>query len=316
MTTSTPDRAPDGAEGREMEFPRRIRMDRWAPAEHAIHEAVEAVERTGADVRLTRAVMLLQEARTLVADFVDDDEAPAPQLQVRDRPRCALCMAAIPLETLAAGKGMLGGAEFICEDCADTAEGWEYVERVADALAPAPQDAPGLDAGLRSELLVFLATVGASTPDDHPWVTTARRLANRVQALSSPVEATERPAQGEEREAARACPVCGGRGSVGLGFYGDRIAHVTSSAAPALETCRTCQGTTVFPPYRAPASDSAVGEELRDAMERVVRAAIRACEKAEGYQPGDLTFWEVPVQQLVDDALRALAARPHPERRE
>lgn len=48
-----------------------------------------------------------------------------------DRPRCGLCRTAIPLETLAAGKGMLGGNAFICEDCADTAEGWEYVQKTA-----------------------------------------------------------------------------------------------------------------------------------------------------------------------------------------
>jgi 8-oxo-dGTP pyrophosphatase MutT (NUDIX family) len=48
-----------------------------------------------------------------------------------DRPRCGLCRTAIPLDVLAAGKGMLGGNAFICEDCADTAEGWELVEKMA-----------------------------------------------------------------------------------------------------------------------------------------------------------------------------------------
>jgi hypothetical protein len=54
-----------------MEIPRRIRMDQWTPAEHAIQAAVDAVEVMGADERLTRAVVLLAEARRAVADFVD-----------------------------------------------------------------------------------------------------------------------------------------------------------------------------------------------------------------------------------------------------
>lgn len=62
-------------------FPRRICMDEWTPAELAIHEAVQAVEEAGADVRLTRAVILLQRARESVADYVDGaprDEGGAP----------------------------------------------------------------------------------------------------------------------------------------------------------------------------------------------------------------------------------------------
>jgi hypothetical protein len=54
-------------------FPRRARVDKWVPAELAIAAAVEAVEATGADVRLTDAVVLLQAARASVADFVDGD---------------------------------------------------------------------------------------------------------------------------------------------------------------------------------------------------------------------------------------------------
>lgn len=53
------------------EPPRRIRIDQLTPAELAIYEAVQAVERAGADVRLTEAVILLQRARDRVADFVD-----------------------------------------------------------------------------------------------------------------------------------------------------------------------------------------------------------------------------------------------------
>jgi hypothetical protein len=53
------------------QFPRRNRMDLWTPAEKAIQEAVNEVEKAGADVRLTDAVILLQQAKNKVADFVD-----------------------------------------------------------------------------------------------------------------------------------------------------------------------------------------------------------------------------------------------------
>ena len=53
------------------EPPRRCRLDLITPAELAIVEAVKAVEKAGADVRLTEAVVLLQKARDRVADFVD-----------------------------------------------------------------------------------------------------------------------------------------------------------------------------------------------------------------------------------------------------
>lgn len=53
------------------EPPRRVRIDLFTPAEKAIYDAVQAVEAAGCDERLTRAVIKLQEARDLVADFVD-----------------------------------------------------------------------------------------------------------------------------------------------------------------------------------------------------------------------------------------------------
>jgi len=46
-------------------------MDQWTEAERAIQAAVDAVERAGADVRLTDACNLLWEARQSVADYVD-----------------------------------------------------------------------------------------------------------------------------------------------------------------------------------------------------------------------------------------------------
>ena len=55
-------------------IPRRIRLDLSEPAELAIRKAVDEVEKIGADVRLTKAVNLLDEARELVADFIDDQQ--------------------------------------------------------------------------------------------------------------------------------------------------------------------------------------------------------------------------------------------------
>lgn len=56
-------------------IPRSHRMDQWTPAERAIHDAVQAVEEMGADVRLTKAVRLLAEAQASVAAFVDERQA-------------------------------------------------------------------------------------------------------------------------------------------------------------------------------------------------------------------------------------------------
>lgn len=52
-------------------FPRRIRLDLYAPAEMAIREAVVEVEKAGAHPLLTDAVLLLGQAREKVADYVD-----------------------------------------------------------------------------------------------------------------------------------------------------------------------------------------------------------------------------------------------------
>lgn len=53
------------------EIPRRIDLRRLTPAELAIRNAVDAVEMTGCHPLLTDAVILLQQAREKVADFVD-----------------------------------------------------------------------------------------------------------------------------------------------------------------------------------------------------------------------------------------------------
>lgn len=52
-------------------FPRRQCLYLMTPAELAIYNAVQAVEEVGADPLLTDAVVLLQQARDKVADYVD-----------------------------------------------------------------------------------------------------------------------------------------------------------------------------------------------------------------------------------------------------
>jgi hypothetical protein len=53
------------------DMPRRIHMELNTPAELAIRAAVMVVETAGSDPLLTDAVILLQQAREKVADFVD-----------------------------------------------------------------------------------------------------------------------------------------------------------------------------------------------------------------------------------------------------
>jgi hypothetical protein len=55
------------------EISRRNQLNLNLPAEIAIHKAIQEVELIGADIRLTRAVILLSEARNLVSDFLDDN---------------------------------------------------------------------------------------------------------------------------------------------------------------------------------------------------------------------------------------------------
>lgn len=55
-------------------IPRRIRIDLMKPAELAIYNAMQEVEKLGADIRLTTAVIKLQEASTLVSDYIDDND--------------------------------------------------------------------------------------------------------------------------------------------------------------------------------------------------------------------------------------------------
>lgn len=53
------------------QFPRRSRLDLCEPAELAIYKAMQEVEKMGADVKLTEAIIKLQEAKELVADYID-----------------------------------------------------------------------------------------------------------------------------------------------------------------------------------------------------------------------------------------------------
>ena len=54
-------------------IPRKIRHDLHTPAEIAITKAMEAVEIAGCDMRLTEAVCLLEEARSKVSSFIDEE---------------------------------------------------------------------------------------------------------------------------------------------------------------------------------------------------------------------------------------------------
>ena len=62
-------------------YARRSRIDLQTPAEQAIRDAVDAVERAGCDRLLTEAVVLLQQARDKVADYVDA-RLPALRAQI------------------------------------------------------------------------------------------------------------------------------------------------------------------------------------------------------------------------------------------
>lgn len=54
--------------------PRRNMLDLNTPAELAIYNAMQEVEKAGADTKLTDAIMFLQKAKDCVSDFVDAKE--------------------------------------------------------------------------------------------------------------------------------------------------------------------------------------------------------------------------------------------------
>ena len=70
---------------------RRNRLDLNTPAELAIRNAVNEVEKAGADVKLTLAVIKLEEARCLVADYVDSQESEDEALAKGHDIKCGKC---------------------------------------------------------------------------------------------------------------------------------------------------------------------------------------------------------------------------------
>ena len=52
---------------------RRNRLDLNTPPELAIYNAMQEVEKAGVDVKLTDALIKLEEAKELVADFIDGE---------------------------------------------------------------------------------------------------------------------------------------------------------------------------------------------------------------------------------------------------
>lgn len=96
-------------------IPRRARLDLNTPAELAIRRAMDAVEAVGADPLLTDAVILLDQARQKVADYVDRAPKQAKRLCANHMHGCD--------RTVEAGTSVVGvtagGAEllFCSERC-------------------------------------------------------------------------------------------------------------------------------------------------------------------------------------------------------
>lgn len=54
------------------EIPRRNNIDLNTPAELAIQDAIHQVENMGADEKLTAIVVMLDAAKDLLSDFIDE----------------------------------------------------------------------------------------------------------------------------------------------------------------------------------------------------------------------------------------------------
>jgi hypothetical protein len=63
----------------DTEIPRRIRLDLFQPAELAIYNAIQEVEKMPADVRLTDAVILLGKAKDCVSNYIESEEETEQQ---------------------------------------------------------------------------------------------------------------------------------------------------------------------------------------------------------------------------------------------
>lgn len=55
-----------------MNIPRRIDILRNTPAELAIRNAINEVEKVGADIKLTQSVILLSQALDKLSDYIDE----------------------------------------------------------------------------------------------------------------------------------------------------------------------------------------------------------------------------------------------------
>lgn len=53
------------------EIPRRCQLDKLTLAELAIHNAIQEIERMGANVTLTRIISTLNIAKDMLSDYVD-----------------------------------------------------------------------------------------------------------------------------------------------------------------------------------------------------------------------------------------------------
>jgi len=71
-TKNNPENSDTCASTKKADIPRRICLDKFCPAERAISRAMDAVELMGADVRLTDAIILLEQAQGKVADYYDE----------------------------------------------------------------------------------------------------------------------------------------------------------------------------------------------------------------------------------------------------
>lgn len=56
---------------RDPSTPRRNYVPDWCEAEKSIYNAMQEVEKMGADVRLTNAIIKLSEAKDFVSDYID-----------------------------------------------------------------------------------------------------------------------------------------------------------------------------------------------------------------------------------------------------
>lgn len=56
------------------QIPRRIRLDLMTDAEKAIRNAINEVEKAGADPKLTDVVIMLSQAKELLSDYVDENQ--------------------------------------------------------------------------------------------------------------------------------------------------------------------------------------------------------------------------------------------------